>query len=195
MRTFIAVTLSENLHRYCTSLQEELKKLDLNVKWTEHENMHMTLKFLGETDDNTCEKVKEILKSTVREERCVRTKITEAGAFPRLKYPRVLWVGFGDEEKILENYFLEIEKQLKPLGFPPEKREFKPHLTLGRFRSQKNISAFIKKMESLRIEPLEGYIEKVVFFRSQLTPRGSIYTPLEEIKLSIPRETRKITPA
>ena len=185
MRTFIAGILSKDLKDSCLAIQEEFKRLELNVKWIEPQNIHLTFKFLGEIPEDVVSKIKVALQDLFKDEPAIRTAIHKLGVFPRLKSPRVLWVGLEDKEGRLRDYFLRIEGALKNIGLAPEKRGFKPHITLGRFRSLKNISGFIKKAESLEIKPLGGYITQIVFFKSQLTPQGPIYTPLEEIILKI----------
>jgi 2'-5' RNA ligase len=109
------------------------------------------------------------------------------GVFPNMNRPRVLWVGLKDPEEQLETLYKKIEKEMACIGFAEESRSFSSHLTLARIKSPKGRNRLKHKVESS--EPVESdsfEISSVILFQSQLTPRGSIYTALEEFKLTGP---------
>jgi len=186
MRTFIAVEIPEFLREEFVQLQERLKKSDADVKWVEPENMHLTLKFLGDTEENKMEKISEILKRIAQETKQFEITFSDLGAFPNLNFPKVIWVGVDKGKKELAELATRIENGLLPLGFSKEKRTYSAHLTLGRIRSPKNKDK-LKKILEEKIEIKEKgkfYLQKIVFFSSKLTPTGPIYTKLAEFPFS-----------
>lgn len=186
IRAFIAIEISENLQKEFSKLQEELKKSNADVKWVEPQNMHLTLKFLGETEENKIEKIKEILNKIASETSPFEITFSKLGAFPKFSSPRVIWIGINEGKKDLENLANKIEKSLTHLGFSEEKRLYSAHLTLGRIKSGKNKEKLIKIIEEKNsfysLQKLS--VQKIVLIQSNLTPSGPIYTKLAEFYFS-----------
>lgn len=183
IRAFIAGILSTSLNRCILEIQGELKKLDLDSKWVEPRNIHITLKFLGSIPLGSIEDIKNILKKVFENEKKIQISLNALGTFPNIKKPRVIWVGLRDKERVLEKLFYSLEESLNSLGFPKEEREFRPHITLGRLRSLKNTRRFINFLKEFEPERKEGFLEDIVLFRSQLHPQGPQYLKLYEINL------------
>lgn len=182
MRTFIAIEIEEPLRKEFSFLQNELRKSQADVKWVEPKNMHLTLKFLGETKEEKVEKIKEVLKKLTQELRPFEITFCNLGAFPNLSSPRVIWIGIDKGKEELTKLARGIEEHLEELGFPKEKRPYSGHLTLGRIRSMKNkenLKKIIEKKMEFQAEN-KLYVNRIVFFRSELKPSGPIYTKLAE---------------
>ncbi len=178
MRTFIALELSKEIKEELSRLQDELKKADADVKWVKPDNIHLTLKFLGNVEDTKIEQIRNILKEISSKHMAFEISLFKIGAFPHLNYPRVIWVnidkGCGETEEIAK----EIENNLEKEGFARESRPFSAHLTLGRVKSGKNKLKLKQKCVSIDIRPISCVINHITFFQSTLTPRGPVYTPL-----------------
>jgi 2'-5' RNA ligase len=184
MRTFIAIALSPEIRRGLAGIQSELKRSDADVKWVEPENIHLTLKFLGEVTKEFLPKVKEVLAGVASRFKPFEISIAGIGAFPKLDYPRVVWVGIEKGKAQTKAIAEKLDEELEKLGFAREEHEFSAHLTIGRVRSSKNKERLKQLITDygLRITDYEQ-IETVTLFQSTLTPNGPIYTSLCEAKL------------
>jgi 2'-5' RNA ligase len=185
MRTFIAIELSDKIKGSLAQIQSHLKYSAADIKWVEPSNIHLTLKFLGEIDEKTCEKVKSILDEIAKSTQPFEISLKDIGVFPNIEFPRVLWVGLnkGGKEsiEIADKINLELVNQI---GFNMETRDFAAHLTIGRVRSGKNKTALKEKIESFQdsedsVQSSEK-ISSVFLFQSTLTPTGPVYTKLHE---------------
>lgn len=185
IRTFIAVEISPSLREELSLLQQELKKTSSDVKWVEPKNMHLTLKFLGDTEEEKIPRIKEALSGICLNNDSFEIGFCGIGVFPKPDFPRVVWIGIKEgKEQILELAAC-IENILIPLGFEPEKRPFSAHLTLGRVRSGMNkdrLKNAIAKMSSYRLKDTL-IIKNIILFRSELASAGSTYTKLAEFGL------------
>ncbi|MDD5495718.1 MAG: RNA 2',3'-cyclic phosphodiesterase [Candidatus Omnitrophica bacterium] len=187
MRAFIAIELSEEIRDSLAQAQAHLKYAGADVKWVEKNNIHLTLKFLGEIDEERGEKVKSILDQIAKDTKPFEITIKDIGAFPKLEFPRVIWAGLdkgADESKTLAK---KIDEALSKIGFQKESRPFAAHLTIGRVRTPKNRQALKEKVESFNSQLLtqnSQLITSVILFQSTLTPKGPIYTKLHEAGFS-----------
>lgn len=181
MRTFIAIELSEQIRNELSQIQSHLKYAGADVKWVEKDNIHLTLKFLGEVSEEKIEKIKSALDQIAGQAKPFEISLKDLGAFPKIEYPRVIWVSLdkgAGESKILSE---KIDEALLKIGFQKESRPFAAHLTIGRVRSPKNKDALKEKVQSYQPPTSNSQsISSVILFQSTLTPKGSIYTKLHE---------------
>ncbi len=185
MRTFIAIELSSKIKESLAQVQSHLKYAGADVKWVTPENIHLTLKFLGEITEEKCEKVKAALDSIAKIIAPFELSIKDVGAFPKIEFPRVIWVGLDKGAKESTELAAKVDEALSKLGFAKETRPFAAHLTIGRVRSAKNKEALMEKV--LRHQPSAVSfqpIKSVALIQSTLTPRGSIYAKLHEAKFT-----------
>ena len=185
MRTFIAIELSPEIKESLARIQSHLKYSGADVKWVETDNIHLTLKFLGDITEENCGKIRSILDEIGRSVKPFEMSVKDIGAFPNIDYPRIIWVGLDKgtvESKILAE---KIGKEVLKIGFQKEPRPFTPHLTIGRVRSPKNKEALKQKFttHSLQLTTKPQLISSIMLFQSTLTPKGPIYTKLHEAKL------------
>ncbi len=184
MRTFIAIELDSEIRDYLAGIQEGLKKTGADVKWVQPQNIHLTLKFLGERDDKKIEKIKEILDAIVREKKCFAIRLFNIGAFPEIDSPRVIWVGIDKGDQETKTIAEELEDKISKIGIPKESRAFSSHITIGRVRSPHNRIALIKSLIELpEIEHKEFRADKITLFKSTLSPEGPTYDTLKEAYL------------
>lgn len=185
VRAFIAIEIPVSIKKGLTEIQDKLKRTGADVAWTRPEGIHLTLKFLGDVEEKQLESVKWAVEEAAKGFSRFGTEISGIGTFPNPKYPRVIWIGVKDNNEggltALQN---SIEKEIEKLGFKAEKRGFTPHLTLGRVRSQKNRDSLIKALEEFdKIELGALNVEGISLIKSDLSPKGAVYTELFKVSL------------
>jgi 2'-5' RNA ligase len=183
IRTFIAVEIPESIKSRIERLQEPLRQIEAKVSWTKPSNIHLTLKFLGGVEASRIERVSRAVERAAGGIAPFEVEIGGTGCFPSPQSPRVLWVGLPDVPEALRQLYANLESELEREGFPPEKRRFSPHLTIGRLRAQHNASAVAEALIASGFEPETFKATEVVVMRSDLKPTGSIYTRQAIIKL------------
>lgn len=179
MRTFIALDLTPEMRQGLSGLQAELKKSNADVKWVDPKNIHLTLKFLGDITEQQVEPVTQALDKIAAHRQPYELSLSGIGAFPKLDYPRVVWVGIESGKEETKEWAAKIDEELSRLGFKKEGREFKAHLTIGRVRSPKNKDRLKSIIQSTTFAPSSKIpIDSITFYQSTLTPQGPIYTSL-----------------
>lgn len=178
MRTFIAIELTNGIQDRLSSLQEKLKSASADVKWVNPSGIHLTLKFLGDTDEKKIDSIKNIINKLSAKFKAFNSEVSGLGGFPNIHSPRVIWVGLSNTDNI-SAVSGALEEELQDLGFPKEKRGFTPHLTLGRLRSPKNINILEKVLaENLDFKAGILEIKTVCLIESKLSPKGPAYTTI-----------------
>ncbi len=188
IRSFIAIELPDELKSKLFRLQAELKSTRFSfVKWVAPEDIHLTLKFLGNI---AIHKVDEVIESIDKASEGIsrfQLETTDLGVFPNLRSPKVFWLGIGGKLDTLIALQKRIDDVLEPMGFVRERRNFTPHLTLARMResaSSQNRHDFGELIAKTHFG-IEYKIEvnRVSLMRSQLLPSGAVYNRLAEVKL------------
>jgi len=199
IRAFLAVELSQELQAGLATVQQELKhriepelKRDMRISWTQPASIHLTLKFLGDMDEQVIDPLLIVVEQAIGSQIAVNVPLERLGAFPRPQSPRVLWVGplenwdRGTEAKRIAEIHGAIEQACKGLGFRRETKPFSPHLTLARIRvGERQVGATLAKGGVLDRPLSLGSlaVESVVLMKSELKPTGSVYTKLWEVRL------------
>jgi len=178
LRTFIAIEIPQNIKEKIYEAFEKEREKEKGIKWVEKENLHITLKFLGEIDEGKVKEIEKILDEIPLKFKSFEAKLEEMGGFPDFKNPRVLWIGVSPKEKIKEIFeFIEERIEKEKMDIEKEGREFHPHITIARIKGKGKFSFERKKF-------LENFkINKIALFKSDLMPEGPIYTLLKEVKL------------
>jgi len=177
MRTFVAVEISNDdvIH----SIKKIQDKVNINAKAIDSESLHFTLQFLGEVSDDDSEKIIDALNTI--EFSSFKINLKGIGAFPKSKFPRVIWIGTDEGGgNMLIQLAKKVEKVLEPLGFSPDK-PFKPHVTI--FRIKKKVDDITKELDKQKM--IDFGIQEITSFKlkkSELTSTGPIYSDLEEIQ-------------
>jgi len=180
IRSFIAFDMdNESVLRRIAQLQEVLAKTGADLKLVEPKNIHVTLRFLGNITPTTVEKIHEEMKKVQFTPFTV--SIHGTGAFPNLRYPRVAWAGITEGADQLRSIFNQLEPRLRSLGFAPDSKGFSPHLTIARVKSGRN-KAELAKCLTENADYEFGTINAACLRlkRSELTPKGPIYSTLKE---------------
>jgi 2'-5' RNA ligase len=188
IRSFIAIELPEEVKTGLQQLQTELTLPQYSfVKCVAPEGMHLTLKFLGNISAQKMTEITRVMEQSSQGVSPFQLQITEVGAFPNMKRPRVLWVGIKGEVDKLVDWQQRIDNGLVPLGFAKEARPFTPHLTLARLRDNCSPGDILHLGEIIASSHVEvDYkftVNSLNLMKSQLLPTGAVYSSLAEIKL------------
>ncbi len=180
IRSFIAFDIdSDSILKRITNVQNLLNKTGADLKLVKPKNVHITMRFLGNITPNMVEKIFEEMKKV--QFTPFDVKICGIGAFPHLRYPRVLWVGITEGADQLRNIFNQLEPRLRSLGFAPDPKGFSPHLTIARVKSGRNKADLVKSVtENTNYEFGIVRADCLRLKRSDLTPKGPIYSTLKE---------------
>ncbi|NWF52506.1 MAG: RNA 2',3'-cyclic phosphodiesterase [Nitrospirae bacterium] len=183
LRCFVSIEIPETVKQVIGYLVEILKKRDVDVRWVENKNIHLTLKFLGKTPEKLLPRINESLQKVAISYDPIYIKICKTGVFPNRKYPRVIWVGIEDSETLIRLQS-DIENSITLLGFQKEERTFHPHLTIARVRSQRGIQTLINELDNHREKDFGGVeVRSIKLMRSELKPTGAQYYCIYEIPL------------
>lgn len=182
MRVFLAIEIDEKLLDKIENIQKQFAECEAPVKYVETENLHCTLKFFGEIDEDKVNDIIEVIENKIENHEPFRINIKKSGVFPNERYIRVLWLGMEDVEPF-SNLQKDLDEEFVKMGFKKE-RSYVPHLTIGRVKGAKNKAELLSKLKDLgNIEIGEMDINKIVLKKSELTPSGPIYTTLKEFDL------------
>jgi len=180
IRTFIAIDIP--VSQKINQVINELKKTQIDAKLVEMENMHLTLKFLGDIDEKLIDEIEKTIKESTKNTQPFEITLKNIGVFPNKNYIKIVWIGVenaGPLKQIAET----IDTKLKNLGFGKEKRSFSAHLTIARIKSAKNkekLIQLINKYQNVEFQKIK--VDKILLKKSVLTSKGPIYTTLKEIK-------------
>ena len=184
MRTFIAVEISGEPREALLRYSQRLQTHDAKVRWVRPEQMHMTLKFLGEISEDQAAPISDALARIAEGAAPFEAEVRGLGGFPSLARPRVLWAGIEEGKQELVRLADQVEHEMRKLRFPKEKRGFTPHLTLGRVKSPKGLDPVCAKMQKDVGHCFGRFtVQEVVFFQSVLSPSGATYTVLGRHRL------------
>jgi len=178
IRSFIAIDIEEDaIIQKIREIQESLAAVNADIKFVEPQNLHYTLKFLGDVDEGVIGDITAELKKIKFPK--FKMKIEKIGAFPTIARIRVIWVGASTGAENMIELNREIEDYLEKFRFKRENRKFTPHLTIGRVRSGKHKDRLVSVIQNLKdIEIGEIKVTCFKLKKSTLTPKGPIYETL-----------------
>jgi 2'-5' RNA ligase len=183
IRAFIAVDLDDPVIEKICNVVEILKSRITEIRWLRKENLHLTLKFLGNIAESQVEPIAAALRHPLGLFSPCTISAKGLGVFPDFRRPKILWVGLTGDQ--LVQLTAEIESALMPLGFTPENRAFTPHLTIGRWREgnrpAKNLRQKIGSLNDFEFGACA--VRQIVLFQSVLKPEGASYSELRTIQL------------
>lgn len=181
MRAFIAIELSEPVRRAIEEFIEEFRKCGVRASWVKSENLHLTLRFLGEIDEATLLGLGDSVARACRETTPFCIEIAGAGCFPNPRRPSVLWVGVPDAPEALRTVQAIAEAAAREWGLNAEGKTYRPHVTVARIRDSRGRDGFSKRLdEATAFRAGEFTVQNVSLFSSILTPQGAIYRKLRE---------------
>ena len=182
-RIFAAIKI--NLDDGFLDIYEEIKETFYKdkIKWVAPENMHITLKFFGDTKEDIINNIRNTFRNIAGTIKPFEIKIKGFGFFGNSRFPRVLWFGIEFPDN-LDLIYENIQKELEPLGYQSEDKKFKPHLTIGRIKDFKNkrlLLDLVEKYNNTLI--LRNQVKEFVLYESILKKEGPVYIPIEKFKL------------
>lgn len=193
-RLFLGVRLPQNVMDLLATVQQAAGTRDTEhaLRWVRPENLHVTLHFLGDTDEEIIPEVVAAMDTAVGAVSPARTTLGRAGTFPSARRPRVLWVGVQDETGLLAGVHRALSDPLLELGFELDSRPYHQHITVGYARKRARRAAvvraftgFLAAAQEELTEPLpEIPVQKVDLVESRLSSRGPTYTTIAETRLS-----------
>lgn len=176
MRLFLAIPIDKRILDSLARATDKLRESRAPVRWVRPEGMHLTLKFLGDTEPEKVEPLVEAVSGVTSKIQPFPISVHGAGAFPNLKRPRVLWAGVIENSGTIGRLAKDIELVSGQLGWEREKRKFSPHVTIGRVKGNMNLVRLAAAMETMEEEHWgDQEVGEVVLYRSHLDKGGARY--------------------
>jgi len=176
VRLFIAALIPEQIRKQLLNYINSLKSDIDGVRWEKSDKLHITLKFLGSVEETQVLEISERIDRLTSRYSPFQLSLTEFGGFPNLNNPKVLYMGLSENREFSE-FQKKLDQGLSELGFEKEYRRFIPHITLGRVKKKINMKS------RLVITQSSFEIVEIRLIRSELRPKGSVYTPVKIYKL------------
>jgi 2'-5' RNA ligase len=189
-RVFCAVAVPHNLHGRLTTHINRVRDAvpDARASWSRADNIHLTLKFLGEISLPRVAKLSEASSRSVGGLAPFKIVFEQTGVFPPHGPSRVLWIGVKDLEGKLGELHERLEDAAARLGFQKEPRPFHPHLTLARLRKPQHARTLASAHKAMEFEPAEIDVSELLVIRSELSSEGSKYTVVSRHALGSPNK-------
>ena len=183
MRTFIAIEIPSDVRSALAALQTELRLVGADVSWTKPENIHLTLKFLGEVDEGRIGDVEKVCVASAAEFQPFTLSLNDTGVFPNARQPRILWAGLAGEIERTVEMRNRLDDGLALIGFEREEKDFRPHLTIGRVKSNRKIRELLALAGAHQVPASPFVVTEIVLMKSELHPAGARYTPMARAPL------------
>ena len=183
-RTFIAIKIpfTKNISEISQRIKVDL--IDEKIKWVEEWNLHITILFLGDTDENDIRRINDKFFMGLKEFKSFALNLTGIGVFKNVYNPKAIWLGV-EESKNLKDLYKFIIGTLISLGIEIQRRDFKPHITIGRtkfIKNKNNLKNLVERFKEKEIDQIK--ISEVYYFESTLTSKGPLYNVIHEFKLN-----------
>jgi 2'-5' RNA ligase len=186
LRTFISIPLPGDIREAVKGFMERIGPLFPGARWENPGKLHLTLKFLGDTDERLVGDVLGVMRGACADASPFTLTVSGFGAFPSPSRPRVLWIGCADPGGTLPGIQSAIDAGLPALGFPAEERAFHPHVTIARFRGVGAATHLTSLAKSVTFDPRHTLVDAIFLMRSVLQPAGSAYSVLGSVALGMP---------
>ncbi len=186
IRAFIAVELPEPIKKELTELKARLRVKKYPAKWVQPENMHLTIKFLGDISTNSIPNIREVMEEAVLYVSPFKLGVSGVGVFPNMRRIQIIWAGVNGELSNLIEIQKKLDSGLEKLGFVPESRPFTAHLTLARMRDEaspgeREIAA--KLIGTTQFEASDFQVDAIHLIKSELKREGPVYTRVLSVPL------------
>ena len=178
IRIFISVFVPKEIVNIKEMLKTTIDTRGIKIRWIQDGNMHLTLKFIGNTTEESIDSINNAIHDLVKDTPFINLSISGTGCFSKRDRANTLWVGIkGDLDK-LEQLIININNKLEPLGFPIERRKFLPHIAIARINPNQKKKPDISNFLNTTFMELPMKIVKINLMQSQSFPKGSFYTIL-----------------
>ena len=181
IRSFLAFELPADIKKVITAVSRRGRELPLDMRWVKRDNIHLTVVFMGNVPEEKIQPIGESVKKVCTGTDPFDVSSGGLGFFGNRRHPRVLWMGLNGDVRPMGRFRDAIQKSLKPFGIKTERRTFRPHLTLGRFkkgaRPWPHLDHMISEYADLKSQTCS--LRELVLFKSDLTSGGAVYTKLD----------------
>ncbi|MBN1559220.1 RNA 2',3'-cyclic phosphodiesterase [candidate division KSB1 bacterium] len=185
IRTFICIDLPDEIVDYLSTVQNKLQRVGRGVRWVAPQNIHLTIKFLGDVRSDAIDDIAQAVSRACHETPPFSVSLSHTGAFPNFHRPRIFWVGIREESGALLSLYQKMEDELQRLHFAREDRRFSPHLTLGRSKSDDGLEEVSTALQQEKCPALSFVARELIVMQSELAPQGALYTPLAIVPLKM----------
>ena len=183
---YLEVSVQASLMRHINRLRETVPQAQ--ASWSREENMHLTLKFLGDIQTSKLSNLSNAAALAVASFSSFEITLADTGVFPQHGAPRVLWIGVKDESGKLAELHTRLEQACAEEGFVREERPFHPHLTIARLRKPQGATTLAAAHKEMRFEPVAVAVEELLVIRSEPSGAGSRYTIISSHRLERRRQ-------
>lgn len=184
MRLFLAIDLPERVRSELGAMVTLFRKHGADVKWSEPQHLHLTLRFLGEVDEEVLGRLSKSLASLAGATQPFQLRLATLGGFPDLQRPKILWVGAEQGKDDVQRLAGAVETAVQGLGFKPEPHPFSPHVTLGRVRGPRNLQSLIGEIKWMPFT--SGYrfeVDHLALYKSTLRTDHPIHEVIQAFAL------------
>lgn len=183
VRSFVAVELEDEIRRRLIAAQNAIPSAGAKLKLVEPQNIHLTMKFLGEVPEEKIGEIDESLKEAASGFQKFPARVKGIGVFPGLSYIKVMWAGVSEGREQIIELQKKVDAALQPLGFRLDKR-FHPHATIARVKFVKDKGKLVEFIKERADEDFgEMEVQGLTLKQSTLTPKGPIYSTLADVAL------------
>lgn len=173
--------IKNTLGQCIAGLKAEAERRKLKVRWAAKENLHLTLKFLGEVEDSQVDRIDGACREAIYGQVGFDLCVGGLGAFPNVRAARIVWIGMHADNNHLKQLASAIEKAMEPLGFAAERRQFSAHVTLGRIKVPENVGKLVELHQVTELARMR--VGVITLLESVKLGGGLRYVPLSSISL------------
>ena len=186
IRSFLAFDLPPQIRQVLGDAFEKVKKTSIDARWVRPEGIHLTVVFMGDVREEDLSPMGEFIGAVCSRYGPFTVALEGMGCFPNSRNPRVLWLGVEGTLERMSRFRDDVQRGLTPFGVQEEKRDFRPHLTLGRFKKPLKKSGDLEKLlsENRGLTSPACSLNELVLFKSDLRPGGAVYTKMRSWPLS-----------
>lgn len=184
IRLFIALKIEKEIQQKFNTIITDFKTKGGKVKWVDAKNLHITLKFLGNTDVKLVDSIISQLHKSAKNYQATESNFTTLGGFPHLRKPKVIWADIDKNKNLIIEVAQSIDNALSEINIEKNDKPFTPHLTLGRVKSYDELKPLTEYLSNYTFENIPITFDSILLIQSTLTQQGPIYRTLEEITLS-----------
>lgn len=185
VRTFVAIPLPAAVKRFLAEIQAGLESAGMAAAWPAPDNFHLTLKFLGPVPLDILQGIQAATAELSGSYPDITLKAEGVGVFPHVRNSRVVWAGIQGRTRKLNRLVTDLDTALQSVGIPGESRPFFPHITLARLKKPVSPARMTSLIRRFEYEASPAFpVNHVVFYKSRLSPKGAVHTPLFQIRVS-----------
>lgn len=180
IRGFIALEISSELQEELKKIQKKLKQISGEILWIPKENLHLSVRFLGNISKEQIEPIKQINERIAKKLKSFPISLGALGVFPYISDPKVLWAGIASGYNQITQINTLLSKELNSMKLKVEDKHFHPNITLARIKSIKNKSVLAELIDTIKLNIASEEISKLILYKSELNPEQVTYTKISE---------------